>query len=56
MTKLYDPTASPKSEAATLAARLPDLHGKTIGHIINERGDKVRLCVAAAERKEKSRS
>ena len=31
MTKLYDPTAAPVADAASLAARLPDLHGKVIG-------------------------
>ena len=31
MTKLYDPTASPPRTAASLAARLPDLRGKTVG-------------------------
>ena len=31
MPKLYDPTATPKQAAAALAARLPDLRGKTVG-------------------------
>ena len=31
MTKLYDPTASPSRTDASLAARLPDLRGKTVG-------------------------
>ena len=31
MPKLYDPTATPKQAAAVLAARLPDLRGKTVG-------------------------
>ena len=31
MAKLYDPTAAPKQATATLAARLPDLQGKTVG-------------------------
>ena len=31
MAKLYDPTATPKQATAALAARLPDLQGKTIG-------------------------
>ena len=31
MTKLYDPTASPPRADASLAARLPDLRGKTVG-------------------------
>ena len=30
MTKLYDPTASPRADAS-LAARLPDLRDKTVG-------------------------
>ncbi len=31
MTKLYDPTATPVADAASLAARLPDLRGKVVG-------------------------
>ena len=31
MTKLYDPTASPSRTDGSLAARLPDLCGKTVG-------------------------
>lgn len=31
MTKLYDPTASPSRTDASLATRLPDLRGKTVG-------------------------
>jgi len=31
MTKLYDPTVTPANNAATLAARGPDLQGKVIG-------------------------
>lgn len=31
MTKLYDPTAPPPDAGASLAARLPDVRGKTVG-------------------------
>ena len=31
MTKLYDPTATPVADPASLAARLPDLRGKVVG-------------------------
>ncbi len=31
MPKLYDPTAASKQATAALAARLPDLHDKTVG-------------------------
>lgn len=31
MAKLYNPTVAPAKSTATLAARLPDLQGKTIG-------------------------
>ena len=31
MTKLYDPTAAPPRAGASLAARLPDLRGRTVG-------------------------
>ncbi len=41
MAKLYNPTAAPAQGSATLAARLPDLRGTTIGllDISKSKGD-----------------